>query len=213
MSFGFTIDVSGDARPQFARVIDNLRRPDLRKVMGRAIATKLRTHFSERDKTKPNKLGGKRTHFWGDVRRSVQQPQLIGGDGIQVAVNHVGAAQSFFGGDIEPVNVDWLTIPARAESYGKRAREFDDLHFVFFRAGLAALVQNEQTSLVRPNQNRKKDRGVGPIAPETTGGGIFYWLVDHVYQKPDPTVLPEEEELRDVAFDAGDKYLTAFSAN
>ncbi|MCX6952917.1 MAG: hypothetical protein NTV51_12245, partial [Verrucomicrobia bacterium] len=174
-----TIAVEGDARPEFARVIDNLRRPDLRKVMGRALATKLRTHFTELDRTRPNQIGGKRTHFWGDVRRSVQQPQLIGGDGILVAINHVGAAQRYFGGDIEPVNGDWLTIPARAEAYGKRAREFDDLHFVFFRRGLAALVQNESTT-IELNQNRKKDRGIGPIAPETTGGGIFYWLVTHV---------------------------------
>lgn len=201
MSFAFTIGVEGDARPQFARVIDNLRRPDLRKVMGRAIATKLRTHFSERDKTKPNKFGGKRTHFWGQVRRSIQQPELIGGDGIKIAINHVGAAQRFFGGDIEPVNRDWLTIPARAEAYGKRAREFDDLHFVFFRTGLAALVQNEQTKL---GGGKKKKN-------ETLGGGILFWLVKHVHQDPDPTVLPREDELRDAAFESGDKYLTALA--
>lgn len=207
-----TLTPQDDARPQFARVVRSLERGDLRRVMGRAAAAVLRKHFSLRDQ-EGNRLGGKRTHFWGQVRRSVQQPELIGGDGIKIAINHVGFAQKVFGGVIEPVNGDWLTLPARTESYGKRAREFDDLHFVFFRTGLAALIQNEQTSIARPNQNRKKDRGVGPVAPETTGGGVFFWLVDSVRQDADPEALPPEGEFMDTVPQAGADYLDSIGGN
>lgn len=201
-----TVDVQGNARAEYARVIDAIARPEIRRVMGRALATRMRRHFSERDK-EANKMGGTRTHFWGQVRRSVQQPQLVGGDGVQVGINHVAFSQKYFGGDIKPVSVDWLTIPARTEAYGHRAREFTDLHFVHFGRQLAALVQNESTSLEAPNQNRKKDRGIGPIARETTGGGVFFWLVKEVHQEPDPEALPPEQELADAALQAGAAFL------
>ena len=79
--------------PPLLRLSDGVKRPDVRRVMGRAIAGVLRRHFTKLDEERPNALGGKRTHFYGQVRRSVQQPELLGGDGVKVAINHVGIAQ------------------------------------------------------------------------------------------------------------------------
>ncbi|MBI5771915.1 MAG: hypothetical protein HZA93_29350 [Verrucomicrobia bacterium] len=204
MSLAVTIDLRDEARPHFRRVVQNLERGDVRRVMGRAIATTLRKHFTRRDEA-GNRLGGQRTHFWGQVRRSVQQPQLIGGDGVQVAINHVAFAQKVFGGDIAPVDAEWLTVPARSEAHGHRAREFNDLHAVFFSASLGALVQNDQTSL-----GGRVDGSITPTRRKQggeIGGLVFYWLVEHVHQEPDPEALPPETELRDAALQAGADYL------
>lgn len=210
MSLATTITFDDPRKyPPLLRLAAYIKDPNTRKVMGRGVATELRKHFSRLDEQRPNKLGGKRTHFWGQVRRSVQQPELVGGDGLKIAINHVAAAQKYFGGDIEPVDADWLTLPARAESYAHRAREFDDLHFVLFRSSLAALVQNEQTSLGGRVHGSVTEKG--RTKGETTGGGIFYWLVKHVHQDPDETVLQPETSggvtLQQAALTAGEEYV------
>lgn len=194
--------------PPLLRLSDGVKRPDVRKVMGRAITGALRAHFTTLNRERPNKLGGKRTHFWAQVRRSVQQPELMGGDGLKVSINHVGAALQYFGGEVvagaKGSGKKWLTIPARAEAHGKRAGEFNDLHFVLFRRNLAALVQNEQTVLADQNRKRRRE---GPVAPETAGGGVFYWLKPRVHIDEDPTVLPPDEALQQIALEAGEEYI------
>lgn len=196
MSLAFTLSLErDDATPHLMRLGQAVLRPDVRIAMGRAIATRLRAHFSQLDSGRANGMGGKRTHFYEQARDAVQQPELVGGDGVKVAINHVGIAQRYFGGDIEPVNGNWLAIPARAEAYGHRATEFSDLHFVLFRSTLAGLVQTEG------------DTGRKSIDRDGEGGGIFYWLVKRVHQEPDPDVLPGDDELRDEAAFAGEDRL------
>lgn len=185
---GLSITVTDDTTPRLHKVAGALRRPDMRMVMGRAVATHLRRHFSQLDRNRENGMRGKRTHFYGQVRDAVQQPQLAGGEGVKVSINHIGIAQRYFGGTIAPVSANWLTIPARAEAYGRRAREFSNLAFVRFRADLAGLVQ------------------VG--GGDKEGGGLFYWLVKRVTQQPDSTVLPSDQEIRDAAVAAAHEYAT-----
>jgi hypothetical protein len=158
------------------------------------VANTLRKHFSKLDRQRPNRLGGTRTHFYGQVRRSVQQPVLLGGDGVKVSIPHVGIAQRYFGGKIEAKDDGWITVPASTETHGKSAREFDDLDFVLFRPDLAALVQREQSDLA---------------TGETTGDGVFYWLKKEVEQKEDKSVLPTDEDLQTAAVAAGEKYLVS----
>lgn len=212
MSVAITIGIQDDASTPLLRLGNAIQRGAVRMVMGRAVVRQLKAHFGKLDDERPNKLGGKRTKFYEQVGKSVQQPELIGGDGVKIAINQVGFAQRLFGGDItvgENGTKEWFTVPARAEAYGHRARQFNDLHFVFFREGLAALVQNEQTTLGR----KKKD---GTRSGKTTGGGIFYWLVKSIHQEPDPTVLPPEEgaavdgerSMGETAAHAGEEYLT-----
>jgi phage gpG-like protein len=62
---------------------------------------------------------------------------VAGGVGVPYAAIHE------YGGEIEPVNAKWLTIPAAPSVVGKRAREFPDLKFVRFSPTLAALVFGE----------------------------------------------------------------------
>jgi len=113
--------------PPLLRLADGVKRPEVRRVMGRGVATRLRKHFSELDSKRANRLGGKRTHFYGEVRKSVQNPLVEAPDGVMVAINHVGIAQRYFGGVIEAKPGSKLTIPVHPEAHGKRAREFNDL--------------------------------------------------------------------------------------
>jgi hypothetical protein len=164
----------------------------VRSVGGRALVNTLRAHFFRLDRERPNQLGGDRTHFYGQVARSVQNPRAEG-DAIRVSINHIGIAQRYFGGDITPKRAKYLTIPARAEAYGKRAREFDDLQILWGKRGPVALGQREQLQSTLGKKNKK---GTRPVENEQiVGGGIFYWLVKSVTQPPDPTVLPPENEL------------------
>jgi len=174
--------------PTFLRLYDGLRRPDVRKVMGRSLVTLLRHHFTEMDKTHPNKLGGQRTHFWGKARRSVQQPELIGGDGVKVAITQQGVAQRYYGGDIEAKDKP-MTIPVHPAAYGHRAREFDDLDYIPSKGKALAI-------LARPN----------PASPHGIGE-VYYVLTMRVHQDPDPSVLPTDAQMQQTALDAGDKYL------
>lgn len=112
--------------PPLLRLSDGVKRPDVRKVMGRALTILLRKHFTKLDRTRKNKLGGRRTHFWGQVRRSVQQPTLIGGDGLRVDINHVGIALQYFGtaglpgGVLRPVVAD--RTGQKSQTRGQKAQ-------------------------------------------------------------------------------------------
>jgi hypothetical protein len=127
------------------------------------------------------------------LRKSVQQPELFGGDGIKIAITHVGAAQRYFGGPIEAKNGGKLTIPVHPDAHGERARDFDDLSPIYFEDGTGVLV-------------RKNSDAPGDI------GEVFYRLLERVNQKADPTVLPPEKDLQAAAFESGDKYLTTLIA-
>ncbi len=169
-----------------------LSMPAARKVAGRSLANKLRDFLFGLDKERANSMGGRRTHFFGQAARSVQQP-TIEGDTVTVSINQVGFAQRLFGGTIYPTGGrKFLTIPARSEAYGKRAGEFKDLEILFGRGGRpVALIQRQHTKIKRQgNQHGSKT-----VEAKTEGGGVFFWLVRSVTQQPDPSVLPTEEAI------------------
>ena len=181
-----------EATPLLERCRTAAQAQGLALVGGRAAASLVKEYLFGLDGER-HQYGN---HFYAQAARSVNVVKVP--EGAAINITSQGFAQRLFGGDIVPKNAHWLTIPARAEAMAHRAREFTDLHFVFFREGLAALVQNLQTRLggrVRGSVTPKGAKG-------ETGGGIFYWLVKFVHQEPDPTVLPYEEQMSVRAVDA-----------
>jgi hypothetical protein len=87
----------------------------------------------------------------------------------------------------------YLTIPARTESYGRSAREFNDLRFVQFASGAKALVRAAQTNLGTRQE---------------AGGEVLYWLKSSVTITGDRELLPADEALRDAAVGALAGYLS-----
>jgi len=166
---------------------------DVRMIMGRAIVNTLRDHFAELAQDSVHHksaeaLGATPTGFYEEAMRSVQQPELES-DGVSVSINQVGIAQRLFGGTIKAEPGHFLTIPARTETYGKRAREFDNLRLIIFPSGSGALVERDASTITR----RGKKSG-------EVGGLVYFWLVRQVTQPPDPTVLPEDSEMLDAVF-------------
>ena len=176
-------------------------------VGGRAAANLVKDHLFGLDSTRPNALGGKRTHFYASAAKSVSNPKPTGA-GVSFTINQIGLAQRWLGGTIRAGAgissatgraTQYLAIPARAESYGKAPSEFPDLRFVP-RKGGGMLIQALQTAIKWTKKGAEK--------AFETGGGVMFWLVKEVTQRPDPTVLPTEDAIEHAAASAMESYLT-----
>jgi hypothetical protein len=166
-----TIDIKDNATPALQSLMANLAGERINPVAGRAGVNCLKAHFRQLEVDRPNKLGGKRTHFYAQAARGTFYTLLP--DGVMLGVNQVGIRQRFKGGPIEPSNPPkYLTIPACAEAYGHRAREFS----------------------LRFNMNPKT--GKKWLSDIDTGKPMF-WLVPGVNQQADSTVLPADAVLSD----------------
>ncbi len=155
---------------------------EVKSEMGFALKEVVQRHFvalaqdSEHHQTAAS-LGAERTGFYEKARQGTHDPQ-VDGEGVSVSIDSRGIAQRYFGGTISARPGSFLTIPALAIAYGKRAREFDLRLVIFGDTGLAALVAKG--------------------GPEDESN-VYYWLVRSVTQKDDPTVLPEASEMADGA--------------
>lgn len=179
-----------------------------RAEMGAAVRIELIEHFTELEQDSVHHRTAARllaapTGFYADAARSVQAP-VVQGENVSIAINKEGLAQRYFGGPIEAKRSKWLTIPAIAQAYGKRAGAFHNLRFVYFRSDLAALVERLSTLVKRDRKGIFR-----PIA--STLGAVFFWLKPSVNQDPDPTVLPSDDEMGARAIEAAQRSLLGLS--
>jgi len=72
MSLKIDVSPSDSATPELRRIIGRIQ-PDggLGQVLGRTLANTLKARVRERNRT-PNRVGGKRTNFWGRIAQGVQ---------------------------------------------------------------------------------------------------------------------------------------------
>ncbi len=122
-----TIDIQDQLSPAIGQLLQNMQPARLHTIIARAASNLTRDHFGELDRDRPNKLGGKRTHFWREASRATTHK--ADESAAKVVIDHLGAALQYFGGDITPVESTYLTIPAAPEAHGKGPREFDDLEY------------------------------------------------------------------------------------
>lgn len=197
-----TVTIQGARAQALLRSVhtpDGLKR--LAVIGGRAVANRLRDHFLALQQARPNKQGFPRSNFWAAARRSVQNPQPSGAATVTVAINHVGVALRRFGGVVRPRTARMLTLPATAEAYNKRAKEFSNLRFAFAldedgnRRPALVEAENSPVRFGRPRKDgsRRVDRGV------TRGGQVFYWLVRQTKHTADPSVLPTDAQMAQAA--------------
>ena len=168
MSLALELKIPVDtASPALARIEKALGDGSVARVAGRSLRNTVRSHLFAKNTTSPNRLGGTRTNFYASAARGVQNPS-VSGNVATVSINQVGIRQRYYGGRIDAKPGKLLTIPADASAHGRRAREFSNLHAIYFRGGqsVGALVDaNDQ---------------------------VMFWLSRFVVQKPDPSVLPTE---------------------
>ena len=181
-----TVDIRDEVTPILQGL--GLLAQSVRPAIGAAVVELFQQNFRS---LPDNKQDWPTTNFWERAVRATNYD--VAAENININVNQQGVRQRLEGGTINPVNSAWLTIPARAEAYGRRAGEFNNLHFVFFRSDLAALVENESQDV---KFGRKKKDGTRTVtAGEERGGGIFYWLKKSVSQAANPNVIPSESEI------------------
>lgn len=168
----------------------------LSKNIGEAEVKLFQNHFIH---APTNKYGYPTTGFWQRAARATNYTASAAGPVINV--NQVGVRQRLSGGDIFPVNKQFLAIPARAEAYGKAPSEFDNLKVAFHNTGgrreAFALVEAAASQINYAKVKR------GQVHRDFTvtqvGGGVYFWLVKSVHQNPDPTVIPDPRDIVQVA--------------
>lgn len=121
-----TVSVSSQAGARLRLFAAQLKNPvAMYKDAGRRITNDLRKHFVGLDDSQPNRLGGKRTHFWLDVRDATQNPE-IDPQGATVTIAHLAFAQKLYGGTIRAKAAKALTIPLIPEAHGRFASTFEE---------------------------------------------------------------------------------------
>lgn len=204
----YTVIAEGEASALLGQLYASKLPVGLHEDIAQAAGDVFRKHLKNRDHTHPNKLGGRRSHFYWHAAEAVENEATT--EGAKVSIDYLGLRQRWLGGDICPVNAKMLAIPARSESYGVAPRDFPgDLIPIRFKSGAVALVKDEQTHTVdsfggermrsaAKGQRKSRKRGIGLVE---------YWLVDHVHQNPDPSVMPSVEQVLDAVTKAAGDYL------
>lgn len=172
-----------------------VRPASIHKALSRSISQLVTEHLFAYDREHPNKLGGKRTHFYGEAARSVTSK--FDESSATVQIDKVGLRQRWQGGEIRPKQKRLLTIPAIAEAHGKVSGQFQDLTLIIFPrasaesdAAVGALVEADRTEI---RKSRRKKGGFA--AKRERGGRVVFWLHRFVRQDPDPDVLPTEQQI------------------
>jgi hypothetical protein len=187
-------------RKEFSGLIQRTKNPTgLLLECGRQLTVTLKQHFQMKDATEPNKLGGRRTHYWNMVATSVQQPEIENPTRISVAISHPTFAQKVFGGTITAKRRQYLTIPLTAQSYGKTAGDFVGA-FVLRTANGAFIVKRGESI----TENGRFKRGSYTRRFFDAAGGVdrtikikaslqfLFKLVRSVDQARDPNALPDQ---------------------
>lgn len=188
-----TINITDRVSEELKRLNEKVVK--LNPVIGRSAANRVQSHLFEQNKLKPNKLGGSRTNFYSAAAKSTHF--VIIPDGVLVVVAKQGIAQRYYGGVIRANKQKFLTIPACSEAYGKRAKEFKNLHVEKTEAGLA-LVENYSTKI----RIGKKIKSLGE-----TGGRVMFWLRKSVKQEGDESILPSRDNMIAAIIDTVKNYI------
>jgi len=171
--------LSGSVQKQLEALAQRIEHP--REVLSAAASAgfkMLRRHFSEKDSI-GNKLGGRRTHFWGDVYKSTQVGTITDREAT-IAIGDSRFAQRLYGGTItaktpwKGSGIKLLTIPVHPQAHGRRVSTL---------AGVLGIKLTFRGSA--------KGGVIGSFAKEAQKKEVYYACVPSVVQQPDPTALPD----------------------
>jgi len=185
-----TIDIRDEVESILKGLGSAIRR-QVAPAIGAAVVLLFQNHFAS---LPTNRNNWPSTGFFAQCARATNYNILA--EQIDINVNKQGFRQQLQGGKIEAQQSNWLTIPARAEAYGKRAREFSNLEAVFFKTShgfFGALVESHSQDV---SFGRKKKDGSRSVTPgEERGGGVMFWLRKSVTTKARPEILPTEAQI------------------
>lgn len=191
-------------RRDFQSLIQRTKNPKgLLLACGRQLTVDLKKHFRNKDATQPNRIGGKRTHYWNQVASSVNQPEIESPTKISVTISDPTFAQKVFGGTITAKRRQYLTIPLTAEAYGHTAGDFVGA-FILRTAKGAYIVKHGETIT-----------GTGKVSTAKVGEyriranlNFLFKLVRSVDQARDPDALPPQTLLEQSVAARGQAFLS-----
>jgi hypothetical protein len=205
------VNITGDVTAETRAMLASVRSADCVRAAARGVQAETKDFYAGLEQTRPNKQGWPRQHFWAAVRRSVNQPVVNSPTEATVSIADPNILQRIRGGYIRPLGHKYLTLPATAEAYGKRAREFHNLRFGFaenkFGNLAPALVENSAQRVAFGRRRKDNTRKVTP--GEEVGGKAFFWLVKQVYQQADPTAMPTQAQLQVAAVKGANEWASA----
>jgi hypothetical protein len=186
--------IRDEVSPALRRLTDALQDERLLPVFARSVENAMRDNFDQLEETRPNKLGGKREHYYSGARKLTEFK--IDGNTAYVFTTQVGMRLRYFGGTVEAgKNISaysgqptkYLTIPANAEAYGHVAADFGDLEVLWGRKGPYALGRVERRTIART------DGTFGVSKALSTE--VMFWLTPSVNIPSDVTMLPETDKV------------------
>lgn len=159
----------------------------LNKALARDMETMTKSYLSGLDDDRANKLGGARSHYYETASNNTRAYSSPGN--ITIAIQQIGLGVKYTGeySKITPKASKWLTIPANAEAYGRRAREFE-LEF--------SMVGGRRPALVKKSTSRGTYRdSYGNRHKRAKLGQVMYWLKKSLKDaSPDHSVIPSEQD-------------------
>jgi hypothetical protein len=179
----FAVEVQDNASPAVDRVASFLTGPGAVKVLAITGRNVVKRHLADLQATRPNKLGGPRTDYYGAAARATNWK--ADETGAYVIVSQVGMRLHYYGGTVTAGKnssylgggqTKYLAIPAVSFAHGKRPSDFGDKLKVIFGKGR------------RPVALGRRYMG------QTT---IVFWLAKSTTHRPDPSVLPAPEDYQD----------------
>lgn len=215
-----TVSILDSATPALKKILLQAEGEPFHKHIAMHAAREVKAGLQARSR-KGNKEGWPPTGFFGEAAQATTWTADDKEGAVHISKEGVSThfVPPFV---IRPVNAGALTIPATAEAYGKRARDFSDLAIRLIKtdAGLKPVlmqmesvsvrgkVTKEQRAAIRAEarklgkatsaEYKKKVRTetLKAKAVHKTGGTIFYWLVSAVRTHPDPDMMTMMDGLK-----------------
>ena len=202
-----SISITGDTLDRLNAFSSDLQGEGTKHAAGRGVRRLLMDHLGSLDASRPNQLGGRRTHFYADAARNTSYE--VTNDGALVHIHQQGIALHYYGGVIKPTGGrKFLTIPVDPAAYGRRAGEFNNLEIAWGRTGGG---KPRPIGLVTKNDYDHKTRGKGKKSAlkEVIPGKWMYALVLSATIPEDKSVIPSDDLMQAVVLSSLTRYITA----
>lgn len=193
------------------RITDALRPQALGTAIGEAGKIALINHFAFKESLAgshdtASRLGARPSGLYAQFARATSWQ--VAGSAIVLSIEHPAVRQRLEGGVIKAADGGWLTIPAIAAAYARRAREFNLVPVVWTDAQGRERGMLISTSTTGVKKTRRLRTGKTEVYAAKQKVGVYFWLVrETAPQDPDPTVLPTDEALLAAVTQALDGYL------
>lgn len=193
MSQGIQIVLRDLATPVVQSVQNGLGER-LYRVGAQAVVVLVKGHLDGLNAAR-HRQGG--TNFYAGASRATQNAAIAAGaTGAVVSIAHVGLRLRLRGGVVKAGRTTsratgqptrYLTLPARADAYRKRAGEFKNLEVAWGKRGPYALVEK----IAKP--------GTGRLGETEGRGAVVYWLRKETTHRADRSVLPTDAAIGETA--------------